>query len=184
MNLILLAFIGLLLIFFGWVIFTFNSFIIKKNRVKNAWSDVEVQLKRRYDLIPNLVETVKAYKEYEAVVLENVTKARTNAMLQTNIPQKAKYENELTLALKNIFAIVENYPDLKASENFKQLQEKLTIIENDIQSARRYYNATVREFNNAIQVFPANILASIFGFKPKEFFEAKDQEKETVKISF
>jgi len=184
MNFVLLIPIGLVLIFVIWVISTFNSFIVKKNRVKNAWSDVEVQLKRRYDLIPNLVETVKAYKEYEASVLENVTKARINAMTQTHLPEKAKAENELTLALKTLFAVAENYPNLKASENFKQLQDQLSAIENDIQSARRYYNAAVREFNNAIQVFPANILAGIFGFKPEEFFEAEEEEKEPVKVSF
>jgi LemA protein len=162
----------------------FNSLIQKRNRVKNAWSDIEVQLKRRYDLITNLVEVVKAYKEYESSVLENVVKARTNAISQSSISGKAQAENILSEALKSLFAVAENYPQLKASENFQKLQDQLSAIENDIQSARRYYNAAVREFNNAVQVFPSNIIAKIFGFKQYEFFGAEESEKEVVKVSF
>jgi LemA protein len=167
-----------------WVIATFNSLIRKRNRVRNAWSDIDVQLKRRYDLIPNLVETVKGYKDFEASVLENVTQARTNAMNQVGIKSKGEAENMLSEALKSLFAVAENYPQLRASENFQKLQDQLSNIENDIQSARRYYNAAVRELNNAVQIFPANIVAKIFGFKQEEFFGAEEVEKEVVKVSF
>ncbi|BCX15831.1 MAG: LemA family protein [Candidatus Parcubacteria bacterium] len=167
-----------------WVIAVFNSLIQKRNRVKNAWSDIDVQLKRRYDLIPNLVETVKGYKEYEAAVLENVTNARVSAMNQNDLVAKAQAENMLSSALKSLFAVAENYPQLRASENFQKLQEQLSAIENDIQSARRYYNAAVRELNNAIQVFPANVVAGIFGFRQAEFFGADENEKDVVKVSF
>jgi LemA protein len=176
--------VGVAIVLIIGVIVIFNSLIRKRNRVKNAWSDIEVQLKRRYDLIPNLVEVVKGYKEYEASVLENVVKARTNAINQSSISEKAQAENILSEALKSLFAVAENYPQLKASENFQKLQDQLFAIENDIQSARRYYNAAVREFNNAIQVFPSNIIAKIFGFKQYEFFGAEEGEKEVVKVSF
>jgi LemA protein len=156
----------------------------KRNRVKNAWSDIEVQLKRRYDLIPNLVETVKAYKDYEASVLEKVTLARANAMNQNQVALKAQAEDSLSSALKSLFAVAENYPQLKASENFRKLQEDLSSLENDIQSARRYYNAAVRELNNSIEVFPSNIIAKVFGFTQAEFFGAQENEKEAVKVSF
>ena len=173
------------IILFIWAAAVFNSFIGKRNRVKNAWSDIDVQLKRRYDLIPNLVETVKGYKEYEASVLENVTKARAGAMNVQggDAANRAQAENMLSGALKSFFAITENYPQLKASENFKKLQEELSSIENDIQSARKYYNASVRELSNAIQVFPANIVAGIFGFRQAKFFGADENEKNAVKIS-
>ncbi|MCX7615901.1 MAG: LemA family protein [Patescibacteria group bacterium] len=176
--------IGVGAIVLVWVIAVFNSLIRKRNRVKNAWSDIDVQLKRRYDLIPNLVETVKGYKEYEAAVLENVTNARVSAMNQTDLVAKAQAENMLSSALKSLFAVAENYPQLRASENFQKLQEQLSAIENDIQSARRYYNAAVRELNNAIQVFPANVVAGIFGFRQAEFFGADENEKDVVKVSF
>jgi LemA protein len=178
---ILIVIVVILLI---WIVAVFNSLVRKRNRVKNAWSDIEVQLKRRYDLVPNLVETVKGYKEYEASVLENVTKARTSAMSQTSVAGRAQAEDMLSAALKSLFAVAENYPQLKASENFQKLQDQLSSLENDIQSARRYYNAAVRELNNAIQVFPASIVARIFGFKQAEFFGVDESEKEAVKVSF
>jgi len=178
---ILIVIVVILLI---WIVAVFNSLVKKRNRVKNAWSDIEVQLKRRYDLVPNLVETVKGYKEYEASVLENVTKARTSAMSQTSVASRAQAEDMLSAALKSLFAVAENYPQLKASENFQKLQDQLSSLENDIQSARRYYNAAVRELNNAIQVFPASIVARIFGFKQAEFFGVDESEKEAVKVSF
>jgi LemA protein len=184
MNTIWLIIIGVLALLFIWVVLVFNLLVKKRNRVKNAWSDIDVQLKRRYDLVPNLLETVKGYKEYEASLLENVTKARVSAMNQESIAGKAQAENMLSEALKNLFAVAENYPQLKASENFQKLQNELSLLENDIQSARRYYNAAVRELNNSIQVFPANIVASIFGFKEAEFFGADESEKEVVKVSF
>jgi LemA protein len=176
--------VGVVIVLIVGVIIIFNSLIRKRNRVKNAWSDIEVQLKRRYDLIPNLIEVVKGYKEYEASVLENVVKARTNAINQNSLSEKAKAENILSEALKSLFAVAENYPQLKASGNFQELQNQLSALENDIQSARRYYNAAVRELNNAVQVFPSNIVAKIFGFKQGEFFGAEESEKEVVKVSF
>lgn len=176
--------VGLLLIV--WIVAVFNSLIGKRNRVRNAWSDIDVQLKKRYDLVPNLVEIVKGYKGYEASVLENITKARTSAMdIQGgNVAGRAQAENMLSEALKSLFAIAENYPQLRASENFRKLQDQLSSIENDIQSARRYYNAAVRELNNAVQVFPASIVARIFGFKQAEFFSTDEYEKAAAKVSF
>lgn len=182
LTIIIIAVIVLLV---AWIIGVFNSLIGKRNTVKNAWSDIDVQLKRRYDLVPNLVETVKGYKNYEVSVLEKVTEARTRAMSAQTDPQaRAKAENAFSDALKSLFAVAENYPDLKASANFQQLQTELSSLENDIQSARRYYNAAVREFHNTIQVFPNNIIAGMFGFKESEFFGADEQEKEPVKVSF
>jgi LemA protein len=176
--------VGIIIVLIIGVIVIFNSLIRKRNRVKNAWSDIEVQLKRRYDLVPNLVEVVKGYKEYEASVLENVVKARTNAINQSSLSEKAKAENVLSEALKSLFAVAENYPQLKASGNFQELQNQLSALENDIQSARRYYNAAVRELNNAVQVFPSNIVAKIFCFKQAEFFGVEESEQEVVKVSF
>jgi len=168
-----------------WIVVVFNSLVRKRNRVKNAWSDIDVQLKRRYDLVPNLVETVKGYKGYEASVLENVTKARTSAMNQGGgVAGRAQAENMLSGALKSLFAVAENYPQLRASENFQKLQDQLSSLENDIQSARRYYNAAARELNNAVQVFPASIVAGVFGFKQSEFFGTDESERGAVKVSF
>ena len=170
---------------FIWSVVVFNSLVGKRNRVKNAWSDTDVQLKRRYDLVPNLVETVKDYKGYEASVLENVTKTRTSAMNQSGgVAGRAQAENALSGALKSLFAVAENYPQLRASENFQKLQDQLSSLENDIQSARRYYNAAVRELNNAVQVFPASVVAGVFSFKQSEFFGADESEKGAVKVSF
>ncbi len=179
---IVLIVIGIILV---WAVFLFNSLVRKRNMMQNAWSDVDVQLKRRYDLVPNLVETVKGYKNYEASVLQEVTEARTSAMnVSGGGAAKAQAENQLSGALKSLFAVAENYPDLKASANFQKLQDELSSLEDDIQSARRFYNAAVREFDNAIQVFPANLVAGILGFKQTEFFGAEENEREAVKVSF
>lgn len=169
-----------------WVVAVFNILIQKRNRLKNAWSDIDVQLKRRYDLVPNLVEAVKGYKGYEASVLEDVTRARAEALgaQKAGVAGRAQVENALSGALKSLFAVAENYPQLKASENFKKLQDELSALEDDIQSARRYYNATVRELNNVIQVFPANIVAGMFGFRQSEFFGADESERTAVKVAF
>jgi LemA protein len=169
-----------------WVIFTFNTLIRNNNRTKNALSDVDVQLKRRYDLVPNLVEVVKGYQQHEASVLEEVTLARTAAIgvQRGTIAERAVAETALSGALKSFFMVAESYPDLKASENFKQLQMQLVTLEDDIQSARRYYNACVREMNTTTQIFPSSIVASIFGFKEGEFFGAQDNEKGVVNVSF
>lgn len=178
--------IAVAIVILFWIIAVFNSLVGKRNRVKNAWSDIDVQLKRRYDLVPNLVETVKGYKGYEASVLENVTKARTSVMNTQSggVAGRAQAENMLSGALKSLFAVSENYPQLRASENFQKLQDQLSSLENDIQSARRYYNAAVRELNNAVQVFPANVIAGTFGFKQNDFFGADESEKGAVKVSF
>ncbi len=177
--------IAILVIVAFWVVVVFNGLVRRRNQVKNAFSDIDVQTKRRYDLVPNLVETVKGYRDFEASVLENVTKARTAAMApQPNMNNRAQSEDMLTGALKSLFAVAENYPELKASENFKQLQEQLSQIENDIQSARRYYNAAVREYNSSMQVFPSNVIAGTLGFDQSEFFGAEAAEREPVKVSF
>lgn len=169
-----------------WMIAVFNSLVMKRNRVKNAWSDIEVQLKRRYDLVPNLVETVRGYKEYEASLLEHVTNARASAMGKESgaMAERARAEDMLSGALKHLFAVAENYPQLKASESFQKLQDQLSLLENDIQSARRYYNAASRELNNAVQVFPASIIARLFGFRQSEFFGAAEGERGGVSVSF
>lgn len=152
-------------------------------RVKNAWAQIDVQLKRRYDLIPNLVSAVKGYMKHEKGVLEEVTKARTSLMTG-NLKSKAKASNQITDALKSIFAVAENYPQLKANENFKQLQEELSGTESKIAYARQFYNDSVMSFNEAILVFPKNLFAKLFGFKQEEFFGAEKKERENVKVEF
>lgn len=174
---------GVVIVLLVWIISVFNSLIKKRNTVSNSWADVDVQLKRRYDLIPNLVEAVKGYMGHEAKVFESVTEARTRAMSAGNSDDKVKAENELSSTLKTLFAVSENYPQLKANENFLALQKELANLENDLQSARRYYNATVREFNNSIAVFPAMIVAKLFGFGSREFFGAEEEEKVAPKVS-
>jgi LemA protein len=158
------------------VIFIFNSLVSLVNRAKEAWADIEVQLKRRYDLIPNLVNTVKGYASHESSVFENVTKARSLALGASNMAGKGKAENMLTNALKSVFAVAEAYPDLKANQNFLALQNELSDTENKIQSARRFYNANVRDLNTKIQSFPSNILATLLHFSPMELFDLADNE--------
>ena len=171
-----------------WGILTYNSLITLKNRTDEAWSDIDVQLKRRYDLIPNLMETVKGYAGHEKEVFENVTKARTAAMNaeQSGNPEEiAQTENMLTGALKSLFAVAENYPDLKASQNFLQLQDELSDTENKIQASRRFYNGNVRDFNIKTQTFPSNIVAGMFNFAVRKFFEIENaEERENVKVKF
>lgn len=168
-----------------WFIGVYNGLIRLKNRVDEAWSDIDVQLKRRYDLIPNLVETVKGYASHEAKVFESVTQARAAAMGATSPQAKAQAENMLSGALKSLFAVAEAYPQLRASENFSKLQDELSDTENKIQAARRFYNGNVRDFNTKIQLFPTNLVAGMLGFKDREFFEvAEAAEREAVKVSF
>ena len=164
----------------------YNGLIRAKNRVDEAWSDIEVQLKRRYDLIPNLVETVKGYAKQESGVLENVTKARNMAMNAGSMQEKLKDENMLSGALKSLFAVAEAYPDLKSNQNFMQMQRDLTDTEDKIQAARRFYNGTVRDFNTKLQVFPTNMVAPMFGFKTREFFDIdeKGPEGQPVQVKF
>jgi len=174
--LVLLALVGL-----------YNRFVRLTNRTEEAWSDIEVQLKRRYDLIPNLVETVKGYASHEAGTLQKVTEARTKAMGAQSVAEHAEAENMLTGALKSLFAVSEAYPDLKANSNFVELQRELSDTENKIQAARRFYNSVVQELQNALEMFPSNIVGSLFGFKTREFFELSADEqaaREPVKVQF
>ena len=162
----------------------YNSLVQLRVRCDSAWSDIDVQLKRRHDLIPNLVETVKGYAAHEKGTFENIAKFRSMAMQATSPADKAAAENQLTGALKSLFAVAENYPELKASEEFTQLQGSLSQTEETIQNARRYYNAVVRDLNTKIQSFPANILAGMFGFQQRQFFEAPAADREAVAVKF
>ncbi len=180
--LILLIVVGLLVIF---VIAMYNGLVRLRVQGDNAWSDIDVQLKRRYDLIPNLVETVKGYAGHERETLEGVVNARSRAMSAEGPAAKAEAEGMLTAALRQVFALAEAYPQLRAVESFTQLQATLNQIEDAIQNARRYYNAVVRDLNTKISVFPSNIIANMFGFKPREFFEiTAPTEREVPKVSF
>ncbi len=165
------------------VVFIYNSLIRLRVRVKNAWAQIDVQLKRRYDLIPNLVSAVKGYMKHEKGVLEEVTKARTSLM-SGSIDKRAKASNQITEALKSIFAVAENYPQLKASENFKQLQEELSGTESKIAYSRQFYNDSVMSYNESLQVFPKNLFAKMFGFKQEEFFGTEEKERKNVKVEF
>lgn len=176
--------LGLIVLVILWLIAVYNGLITLKNRTQEAWSDIDVQLKRRYDLIPNLVESVKGYAKHEKELFTEVTKARTEAMQTKGIAEKAKAENMLSGTLKSLFAVAENYPALRASENFMQLQEELTDTENKIEAARRFYNGNVRDFNTKMQVFPNNMIAKQMSFKEFEMFEAGAGEKEAVKVKF
>lgn len=169
---------GVLLFVILFVVLMYNGLVRMRNRKEEAWSDIDVQLKRRYDLIPNLVSTVKGYAKHEQETLAKVTEMRTRALSADGVKEKGEAENMLTGALKTIFAVAENYPDLKASENFAELQRELSDTENKIQSARRFYNNTVQDLNTAIQVFPKNIIAGAFSFAEEEFFELSEEEKE------
>jgi len=167
-----------------WIIAVFNGLIRLKNRTDEAWSDIDVQLKRRYDLIPNLIETVKGYAAHERQLFEKVTEARTRAMGAQGIEEKGKAENMLSGTLKSLFAVAENYPQLKANENFLQLQTELSDTENKIQAARRFYNGNVRDLNIRIETFPSRIIAGMLGFKKREFFAADESEKSVPQVKF
>jgi LemA protein len=172
--------IGLLLFGVG----LYNGLIRLKVLVDEAWSGIDVQLKRRYDLIPNLVETVKGYAKHEKETFEKIAELRSAAMKAQGVADKSKIENQLTSTLKTLFAVAENYPELKANENFLELQTTLNQIEDEIQGARRYYNGAVRDFNTKIMVFPNSLIAGMLGFKAREFFEAQEGERENVKVDF
>ena len=169
-----------------WLIAVYNGLVRSRNRVDEAWSDIEVQQKRRYDLIPNLVNTVKGYAKQESSVFQNVTEARTAAMGASSMQEKLKDENMLTGALKSLFAVAEAYPELKSNQNFMQLQSDLTDTENKIQAARRFYNGNVRDFNTKLQVFPTNMIAGMLSFKAREFFDIDEKgiEGQAVKVEF
>lgn len=179
-----LILLGVLVLVVVYVIFVYNGLVRLRNRVSEAWSDIDVQLKRRYDLIPNLLSTVKGYASHESSVFEKVTEARSQAMQAGNTHDKAEAENMLSQTLKSLFAVAEAYPDLKANQNFLELQRELSDTENKIQASRRFYNGNVLELNNKIDMFPSNIIAGLFHFVKSEFFEVNEVEKEPVKVQF
>ena len=168
----------------GWAVLGYNGLVSLRNQVQNAWRQIDVQLRRRHDLIPNLVETVKGYAAHEKGTFEDIAKFRSQAMQATTPEGKAVAENQLTGALKSLFAVAENYPELKASEQFTQLQESLSQTEDSIQNSRRYYNAVVRDLNTKIQSFPTNIIAGMFNFQARQFFETTDADREPVAVKF
>lgn len=174
--------IGVLLVVY--IVGIYNKFVVLKARIQEAFSGIDVQLKRRTDLIPNLVSTVKGYAKHEKGVFENVTKARSGLMNANSIDEKAKANNMLTDALKTLFAVAENYPDLKASTNFQDLQRQLEDTEDKIAYSRQFYNSNVLAYNTSIKTFPGSIFANMFGFKPTEFFAATEEEKKEVKVKF
>lgn len=176
--------LAILAAIFILLIVMYNGLVQLRVRADSAWSDIDVQLKRRHDLIPNLVETVKGYAAHEKGTFENIAKFRSEAMQATTPADKAAAENQLTGALKSLFAVAENYPELKASEEFTQLQGALNQTEDSIQNARRYYNAVVRDFNTKIQSFPTNMLAGAFGFQARQFFETSEADREPVAVKF
>ncbi|GAB4411896.1 MAG: LemA family protein [Thermodesulfovibrionales bacterium] len=182
----MLYILGLVLLIIFVSIVIYNRLVKLRNTVKSSWSDIDVQLEKRYDLVPNLVETVKGYASHERTVFEKVTEARSMAMQASSPAEKAKAENMLRETLKSLFAVAEAYPELKANANFMQLQSQLQELENNIEYARRYYNAVVRDFNIMIESIPSNIIASMFNFKQEEFFEleAPEVERKPVKVSF
>jgi LemA protein len=181
----LIIVIALIVIFVLYIISIYNSLVGLKNQVKNAWSQIDVQLKRRHDLIPNLIEAVKGYMAHERGTLENITNARSKAVSAQGVSEKAKAESQLTEAIGKFNLVVENYPDLKANQNFLALQEELTSTENKISFSRQNYNDQVLFFNNKIQMFPSNIIAGMFNFKEEVFFQVEDQSERAVpKVSF
>lgn len=167
-----------------YLVGTYNGLIVLQTRIKEALSGIDVQLKRRSDLIPNLVETVKGYAKHESQVFENVTKARSALMNAGNLKEKAEANNQLTTALKSLFAVAESYPQLQASQNFKDLQQQLTDTEDKVAYSRQFYNSNVLDYNTKIKVFPTNLFAGIFGFKENEFFAANEEERKKVEVKF
>lgn len=184
MSIALVLLLIVLVIFIAAAVAIYNGLVVKRARVDNGWAQIDVQLKRRYDLIPNLVETVKGYAAHEKEVLEKVAEFRSRAMSATTAKDSAEANNMLTSTLKTLFAVAENYPQLKANENFMRLQEELSATENKIAFARQFYNDVVMDFNATIQKFPQAIFASMFNFTPREFFQAPAAEREAVKVKF
>ncbi len=184
MNTALIVILGAIVFVGGFFVVLYNGLIRLRNKADEAWSDIDVQLKRRYDLVPNLVEAVKGYAKQEKSVFTEVTKARAEAMKAEGPAAESKAENMLTETLKSLFAVAENYPELKSNTNFLDLQKQLSEVEENIQKSRRYYNGNVREFNNKIQVFPNNLFAKMLGFGKYDFFQAEEGEKENVKVEF
>ncbi len=176
--------VGVILVIILAIVGVYNNLVSLKMRVKNAWAQIDTQLKRRFDLIPNLVETVKGYTKHEQETLEKVIAARNTYVTATSVEDKAAANNQLTATLKNLFALSEAYPDLKANENFMQLQTELTGTEDKIAYSRQFYNDTVQMYNTAIMRFPSNIIAGMFNFKEEPFFQISEAEKEPVKVQF
>ncbi|MEO0019080.1 MAG: LemA family protein [candidate division WOR-3 bacterium] len=184
MPLVLVIIAGIIIVTLLFFVGTFNLLVRSRNRVKNGWHQIDVQLKRRIDLIPNLVETVKGYAAHEREVFEKVAEARELMMGAKGPAEAAKADSQLSATLKSLFAVVENYPDLKANQNFLRLQEELAHTENKIAFARQFYNDVVMDYNNHVQMFPFNIIAGIFKFRPAEFYEIPAAEREVPKVSF
>ncbi len=180
-NTIIIAVVALIAIYF---LVIYNSLVTARNRIAEALSEIDVQLKRRTDLIPNLVETVKGYAKHEKDLLENVTKARSSLMTAGTTAEKAEANNQLSATLKSLFAVSENYPDLKANQNFLELQGELSDTENKIAYSRQFYNSNVLDFNNKLAIFPSNVIGNMLGFKPADFFQASEDEKKEVKVKF
>jgi LemA protein len=176
--------IGIAVLFLLWAVFTYNRLVVLRNRIDNAWSQIDVQLKRRYDLIPNLVETVKGYAAHEKEVFEKVTQARASMASATTVAQQGEAQNQISQALKSLFAVAEAYPELKANENFMMLQEELSGTESKIAYARQFYNDTVMAYNTLIQSFPANMIAGPFGFVQRDYFAIDETSREPVKVQF
>jgi LemA protein len=176
--------VGIVLFVLLFLMSAYNRLVRLRNRVDNSWSQIDVQLRRRYDLIPNLVNTVKGYAAHEKEIFERVAEARNAAISAQSVPQQAQAENQITQALRQLFAVVENYPDLKANQNFLALQEELTGTESKIAYARQFYNDQVMTLNNAIQQFPSNVVAGMFNFNPREFFQIEEAASGPVQVQF
>lgn len=176
--------IGAVVLLALWLLFTYNSLITLRNRVREAWSEIDVQLKRRSSLIPNLVETVKGYAKHEKQVFENVTKARSALVGAKSPHEAAEANNMLTGALKSLFAVAEAYPNLRASENFKELQEEISDTETKVAASRQFYNTNVLDLNNSLETIPSSWIGQMFGFQKEEFFKASEEEKADVKVNF
>ncbi len=177
--------LGIIAVILLWMAFAYNRLVRLRQRAKEAWADIDVQLKRRYDLIPNLLETVKGYAKHEREVLDNVTRARASAVDAKTVDEQSQAENNLSRTLKSLFAVAENYPDLKASQNFMELQRELADTENKVQAARRFYNTNVRDLNIRIESFPDNLVAGPFGFRKMSLFElVEEAARQAPKVSF
>ena len=183
-TLVFVVILGIVVVAILWVIYLYNRLIVLRNRIDNAWSQIDVQLRRRYDLIPNLVEAVKGYAAHEKGTFEKVTEARASMASATTVAEQGQAQNMITQALKSLFAVAEAYPELKANENFKMLQEELSGTESKIAYARQFYNDNVMAYNTLIQSFPANTMAGMFGFPEREYFAMDDAAREPIKVQF
>ncbi len=181
---LMLGLLGIVIIVVLWVVLTYNKLVVLRNRIDNAWSQIDVQLRRRYDLIPNLVETVKGYAAHEKEVFEKVTQARASMASATTVTEQGEAQNQISQALKSLFAVAEAYPELKANQNFMMLQEEISGTESKIAYARQFYNDTVMAYNTLIQSFPANMLAGSFGFNQRDYFPMDEAAREPVKVQF